>query len=319
MFNYNLDFGRWGTYRVFKTSASTSETEILATITGPGTNAAYLHSFFLSEDFVILCVWPSYFRGFGASVLWERNIISSLKFHPDAKAKWYVVDRKGGRGHIATLHSPAFFSFHTVNAFQEDTGETDTVNVYCDLIQYPDDSVLQKLYYENIVSTGTSPTIGDMGNPSFVRYKLCSIPKQGKDSRKDSDMPSAEAIATVPAAGDLPTINPRYTTKKQRYVYGVVSRGYASFFDGLGKTDLETGKVVYWGKEPKPHTPGEAIFIPDGTEETEDAGYLLSVVLDGETGTSYLLCLNARDMTEVARAECPHAIGFGFHGAHYGG
>lgn len=315
MYNYNLEFGRWATYRVFKTSATTPKTEILATITGPGTNAAYLHSFFLSKDFVILCIWPSYFRGFGASILWERNIISSLKFHHDAKAMWYVIDRRGTRGHIATFQSPAFFSFHTVNAFQENDG--DFVNIYCDIIQYPDDSVLSKLYYENIVSTSTSPTMGDIGTQTLVRYKLASVPKQGNDGQIGKDIPSAEVINTIPDAGDLPTINPLYATKKQRYVYSVVARGYSSFFDGLAKFDLETKEVTYWGKEPKPHTPGEAIFVPDGTDESEDAGYLLSVVLDGEKGTSYLLCLNARDMTEVARAECSHAIGMGFHGAHY--
>lgn len=78
--------------------------------------------------------------------------------------------------------------------------------------------------------------------------------------------------------------------------------------------DAETQDVKVWGVEK--HTPGEAIFIPDGTDESEDAGYLLSVILNGETGTSYLLCLNAKDMTEIGRADCGLAVGFGFHGTY---
>jgi torulene dioxygenase len=46
----------------------------------------------------------------------------------------------------------------------------------------------------------------------------------------------------------------------------------------------------------------------------EDEGILLSVVLDGETETSYLLVLNAQTMKEVARTVLAQPIGFGFHG-----
>ncbi len=46
----------------------------------------------------------------------------------------------------------------------------------------------------------------------------------------------------------------------------------------------------------------------------EDDGVLLSVVLDAERETSHLLVLDARDLTELARAEAPHHIPYGFHG-----
>jgi carotenoid cleavage dioxygenase-like enzyme len=40
-------------------------------------------------------------------------------------------------------------------------------------------------------------------------------------------------------------------------------------------------------------------------------------VLNGETATSYLLVLNAKDLSELARAQVPHHVPFGFHGAHH--
>ena len=46
----------------------------------------------------------------------------------------------------------------------------------------------------------------------------------------------------------------------------------------------------------------------------EDAGVLLSVVLNAETERSFLLVLDAATLEELARAEAPHAIPFGFHG-----
>jgi len=48
----------------------------------------------------------------------------------------------------------------------------------------------------------------------------------------------------------------------------------------------------------------------------EDDGVLLSVVLDGPAGKSYLLVLDAQTMTEVGRAQLDGVVGFGFHGTH---
>ena len=65
VYNYNLDFGRTGTYRIFRSSASTGKTFILATFTHA---PAYLHSIFLTENYVILCVWNSSYKAGGASI-----------------------------------------------------------------------------------------------------------------------------------------------------------------------------------------------------------------------------------------------------------
>ncbi|MEO1439529.1 MAG: carotenoid oxygenase family protein, partial [Chloroflexota bacterium] len=65
--------------------------------------------------------------------------------------------------------------------------------------------------------------------------------------------------------------------------------------------------------------PGEPVFIAAPDAATEDDGVLLSVVLDAQTGTSFLVVLNAADLTELARASVPHHIPFGFHGQFFKG
>ncbi len=44
---------------------------------------------------------------------------------------------------------------------------------------------------------------------------------------------------------------------------------------------------------------------------------ILSVVLDAGKGTSFLLVLDARTFTEMARAELPHPVLLGYHGQFY--
>jgi torulene dioxygenase len=43
-------------------------------------------------------------------------------------------------------------------------------------------------------------------------------------------------------------------------------------------------------------------MIPNPEGTSEDDGVLLSVVLDGMRGKSYLLCLDARNLSELGRA-----------------
>jgi len=116
VFNFNLDCrGRYPTYRVFQVSASTGETTILASISGPGVYAAYLHSLFLSENFVILCIWNSHISYNGISVLWKMNVLDALSpMDPEIPAKWFVVDRKKGKGLVAEFDSPPFFAFQSL-------------------------------------------------------------------------------------------------------------------------------------------------------------------------------------------------------------
>ncbi|KAL4877342.1 carotenoid oxygenase [Aspergillus karnatakaensis] len=320
-YNYNLDIGRYATYRIFRTSAQTGQTEIIATITGPDVKAAYLHSFFLSTDYVILCIWPALYGAGGLKLLWERNIADALHFDHNVQARWYVVDRLHGKGVVATYVSPAFFSFHTVNAWQETSHDAST-DVICDIIQYPTDEMIQRAYYDTMASTGPNVTRyygSELSRPSLVRYRLPSVSHTATEERTSGStcLPQAEPMLRIDddCVGDLPTINPHFKTRKTRYVYNIVNQGKSSFFDAIAKIDLETQESWLW--EQDRHTPGEAIFIPDGEEQAEDAGYLVSVVLNGDTGTSYLLCLDARTMLEVGRAVCDSAIGFGFHGSYY--
>jgi carotenoid cleavage dioxygenase-like enzyme len=56
------------------------------------------------------------------------------------------------------------------------------------------------------------------------------------------------------------------------------------------------------------------VFVSAPEADGEDEGVLLSIVFDGRKGNSFLLVLDAGSLDEVARAEVPHHIPFGFHG-----
>ncbi|CAK7272494.1 hypothetical protein SEPCBS119000_005154 [Sporothrix epigloea] len=354
MFQYNLDLGATPVYRVFRVSKATGKTDILATIrcrngaSAPSTagpepvngsrqtitsNArpAYIHSFFMSTRYLVLCIPCTHIAQNGLKLLWERNVLDSLEpFSPANKTRWIVVDKEPqGRGVVAEFESDAAFFFHSVNAYDEVDPQDGSTHIVCDLVQYGSSTLLDALHYDVLTNRNDAgvefyknPDHAKNSSPHLRRFRL-RLP----DARQP--LPSqtlyAELVFTIagPHAGELPTINNHYQTKPHRYVYGVANHGRATLADALVKTDTVKRAVLVW-HAPQAHTPGEAIFVQrpsqgdgrlDGSSD-EDDGVLLSVVLDGLAAKSYLLCLDARTMKEVGRAEVGFAIGFGFHGAH---
>jgi carotenoid cleavage dioxygenase-like enzyme len=76
--------------------------------------------------------------------------------------------------------------------------------------------------------------------------------------------------------------------------------------------DVDERKATRWG-EPGCY-PGEPVFIAAPDSQVENEGVLLSVVFDAQRRTSFLLVLDAQTLSEVARADVPHHVPFGFHG-----
>lgn len=320
VYNYNLEFGRVGTYRVFKANAQTGKTSVLATIPYA---PAYLHSLFLTKNYVILCVWNSFFAAGGLKILWNQNIVDAIApFDASTTTKWFVVDRKpveeGGKGLVATYESEPFYCFHTLNAFEEPSTNGNGVDIVADLCAYENLDCIKRFYIDNLMSDSPKARkYSDPANlacrPQYKRFRLPSVPtastkKVGKvtvDFALDRDLPF-----------ELPTLNSRMITKRHRYVYGVSDTGKSSFFDGLVKYDLETKAAKPW--QVHAQSAGEPIFVPRTKDEKadEDDGVLLSVVLDGTAGKSYLLVLDAKTMTEVGRASVNGAVGYGFHGTY---
>jgi torulene dioxygenase len=325
VFNFNLEFGLRPTYRIFRVSASTGETSILATLDA---DAAYIHSFFLSKHYVVFCIWNSFFKTSEASVLFKDNFIDSLADYDSSRpAQWYVVDRRsieeGGLGLIANYESDPFFCYHTINAFEETPADgSSSTDIVADLVTYPNLDTLKRLYLPNLISTSSAAaTMAHRSNlsirPELKRFRLPFIPSSPVQTAQKAILELTSEPFKCP---ELPTINPLYVLQPHRYVYGMLDTCKSTFFDSLVKYDTKTGAILTWSQHGQ--TAGEAIFVPQprGTEANngldEDDGILLSVVLDGPAGRSYLLALDPKTMTETGRAELDGVVGFGFHGTH---
>ena len=123
------------------------------------------------------------------------------------------------------------------------------------------------------------------------------------DQTREISAPSLEAEGTA----ELPRIHyARCNSRPYRYVYanGIRTQareqgqGESAFLNTVVKFDLE-GETREWREDG--HYPGEPVFVvrpgfqPDA--QAEDDGILLTVVLDAAANSSYLLLLDARDLS----------------------
>jgi torulene dioxygenase len=317
VFNYNLDIGPTTTYKIFRVSAATGKTDILATITDAP--PAYLHSFIITENYVVLCIWGSHYTLSGAKMMETKNFVDAMDaLDPRKPNQWYAIDRKHGKGIVAKYEGESFFCFHTINAWEEPSpSDPSQVDIVAELTAYENLDIIKRLYYENLKSTapGSRSFIGDKGattRGSIQRWRLPSVAMSRPSTGSKAIL---EFAAPKDKSCDLPTYNPKYSTKPSRYVYGVIDRGLSTFYDGLVKYDTKTHDALIWSQHG--HSGGEPIFVPNPEGREEDDGILLSVVLDGSAGRSYLLALDAKSLEEVGRASMEWPVGFGFHGTHH--
>ncbi|KAJ3540060.1 hypothetical protein NM208_g5225 [Fusarium decemcellulare] len=326
-FNFNLEFGRVPTYRIFRVDAASGRTEILATVADSNVPPAYLHSFFLTENYVVLCIPSSHFAWNGLKMLWKGNILESiLPFDEEKRCKWLVVDRRHGKGLVATFSTPAAFFFHSVNAFEERVKEQDgkeRTELCLDLSKYDNMDIIKGFYYDIILDRNDATKKYwlqgkryEKANPTFTRYRF-KMPLNTTSYPDTSFTATAEEAISIlsPHAGELPTIHPLLLGKPYRFFYSAIQRGLSTVIDALVKTDVTTREAWIWSG-PKGHTPGEPVYVPRPGAKDEDDGVILSVVVDGIASTTYLLCLDAKTMQELGRAEAEFAIGLGFHGVH---
>ncbi|KIK58658.1 hypothetical protein GYMLUDRAFT_227948 [Collybiopsis luxurians FD-317 M1] len=307
-YNFTVKFGGASpTYKVFKINGD-GVVDILAEI--KDAPASYLHSFAMTSKYVVLAIWQAHISYAGLSLLYYQNIAQSIeKWKPGEDSLFYVIDKKNG-GVVAKYKVPPYFCFHQLNAY--DDPENDDIVI--DMSVYDDNSIIQHLYLDHLRSSSIkdSALIGRARRFRLPSVALTSGHKTTHEAQVEFTLPLSDSI-------ELPSINPKYCNRPYRYAYGV-NNSYSNasermFADRIVKLDMHNGEAgdhKFWGIPD--FTPSEPLFVPRPGGEAEDDGVLLSIVLDGNRGTSMLVILDAKSMKECARAEMETASPVGFHG-----
>ena len=292
-YSYVIHISRHSKYRFFVDEAG--HQRVLSEV--PVKEPSYLHSFGMSENHLILAEFPLRVHPLRLA-LSGKPFITNYRWHPELGTVFTVVNKKTGVVE-ARAKAPACFCFHHVNAFEADGA------VHVDLLAYPDPGVIDRLKLDPLRA-------GNRGDAVAALHRF-SIPL-----RRGEEVSEITGEPLCPTPLELPRFDyGRRAGKPYRVLWGVGQSDGAGWWDTILRLDLTTVPAPVQKWQEAGCYPGEPVFVPRPGGTTEDDGVVLSVVLNGNTGTSLLLVLDAASLKEVARAAVPHHIPFGFHGNYF--
>jgi beta,beta-carotene 9',10'-dioxygenase len=284
-YSYLLHLGITSTYKLVTTDDETGTARLLAQFVVA--HPSYVHSFGMSENYLIMALGPFVVDPLTLAVS-GKPFIRNYHWRPELGLRLYVIDKNTGAVVVETT-APAAFLFHHVNAYEDDGA------LMVDLLVYADSGAVEQLDLGLMRSATASVVVGQLR-----RYRIILA-----NGRVDN-------VALSDTLFEFPQINyGRVSGQPYQFAFGAGSLG-GDLHDCIVKVDTITGKTLHWTAPDV--FPGEPVFVPDPHIDIEDAGVLLSVVLDANAQASFLLVLDARTLTELARATAPHVISLGFHG-----
>ncbi len=288
LLSYAIAYGPRSRYQLFRLPDVSRRREryAQATVGRP----CYMHSFALTERYAVLTDQPLTVNPMELLVS-GRPFIENFRWNDGRGTRFMVFDRADG-SRVGTYETEPFFTFHHVNAFERG-GE-----IVIDLCAYEDSSIVEALYLERL-RRGERPPAAQAR-----RYRI------ELGSRR------VQREATYGASMELPRIDYRRRNGRDyRFAWGASNRDADStWFDQIAKLDVTTGDTIGWSAGAGCY-PGEPVLVrePATDPDSEDAGVVLSVVLDARRESSFLVVLDARTMEELGRAEAPVRLPPGFH------
>jgi beta,beta-carotene 9',10'-dioxygenase len=306
--NLATSFGRRSAYHVYRVPDGTWEVETVARVETD--RPSYLHSFGLTESHVVVAEFPLVVHPLRLLAPTDESFIERFRWRPERGTRYHVLDRASGE-RVARIEGAPLFCFHHVNAFDAPGAAGEELVV--DMVTFSDADAIGSLYLADIADVDEGTEGG-----ALTRVRL------------DLGAGTATRTELHPGGIGLPRVAPAARRRPYRYVYGQDTQGQpvAELPAGVMKVDVETGRATRYVREGCAFH--EPVFVPnpyagDGTRRStsggsgrdpahEDAGVVLTLLLDRAAERSVLLVLDARDMTELARAPLPHALPLDFHG-----
>ena len=221
IFNVIEPPGRRGKVYVYRLQNGSPKREVLCSINIP--RPVYFHSLALTRNYVIVIEQPLQLDVLGLifARLYNRPFAENLHWEPGTGNRYHICDRRTGQ--VQTITGPAFFFFHTVNAFQPDDQ-----TIVIDLCRFDDFSINRSFYLDSLGKQGL-----DARETSRLTRVTLDLARRTAGERRLTECPL-----------DLPRFNMRYSFCEYRYVYGagLLHEKQNPFVNQLVKADLTNRK-----------------------------------------------------------------------------
>lgn len=289
-----------------KAGNACEQAELIATLPSSYSYGySYFHSFGLSENYIIFleqAVMLSFKEYLIKTVIFNGPLCSALITDKNIPTRIHLINRKTGEIVDKKFVTDPQFTFHCINAYENQD------EIILDLISYDADYFTTAVYsYE---SSYSDQLLADKS--FFPLARRVKIPLN-KDDKGEIYCEIKDLKSDFPF--EFPGINySKYNGLKYKYVYGANHNRLPFSVIKLNVDEPTEFYEKIYGSELEREIPSEPIFVENPEAKSEDDGVLLVLVLCEKN--DYLSVLDAKDLTEVARADIPENVksAYTFHG-----
>jgi carotenoid cleavage dioxygenase len=254
------------------------------------------HDMAITENYSILMDLPLFFTE--QAVRQGRWRVS---FRRDIPARFAVIPRRGGADDVRWFEADPCYIYHTVNAWEEGN---EVVMIACKVLE-----PLPAPEYER---------------DGFWAHMMANLRVRARLVRWRFNLDTGATLEEPidDRSSEFPTMNMSRLGRRTRYAYNMsIPDTPTLLLDGLIKYDTDTGKAESHDFGPGRHG-SEAVFAPRSgsgasapIEQTEDDGYVLTMVSDAREGRSEVLVYDARAVSAgpMVRVRLPQRVPLGFH------
>jgi all-trans-8'-apo-beta-carotenal 15,15'-oxygenase len=254
---------------------------------------AFIHDFVITPNYCIFFQNPVTYNplpylfglaGAGQCVNFQQNQPTRILVIPRNREK---------STEMRCFETQAGFVFHHGNAYEQG-------NQLC----------IDSICYESLPSVEP--------NQDFLQTHFEAL-SPGQLWRFTLDLESETVLSEMiePRCCEFPTLHPDLVGRNYRYLYTGAAdapQGNAPL-QAILKLDLETGARQLWSAAPRGFV-SEPVFVPHPQGETEDQGWLLTMVYDASYHRSDIVILDAQNLERgaIANLHLKHHVPYGLHG-----
>ena len=255
---------------------------------------SFIHDFIITPKYAIFFQNPVNFNPF-PFLFGMRGAGECVQFQPNKPTNVILIPRDPNNKEVKTFSVESGFVFHHANAFESGNKVCIDSITYQTLPQVQPDSDYKEVDFNSL----------DPGQ--LWRFSL-----NLEDGSVEREMIESRCC-------EFPTHNPDKVGRDYRYLYigaAAADTGRNAPLQGILKLDLKTGDRQLHSFAPHGFV-SEPIFVPKPNAEAEDAGWIMTVVYDGEKHRSTLAILDGENITAdpVALVHLKHHIPYGLHGS----
>lgn len=226
---------------------------------------SYIHSFSMTEHYIIIPNFPYYYSFGGLSAIYYSCAYQTFYWDKTRHTMFQVIDRRTGR-HVATYEADPCFAFHSANAWDQletlPGGRTERA-IYMDYCMYENTDIIDASFelgkqqgdnsssspkttkfdldrvaparYVQIKKNTEGKTDHAIAPSQVRRYRLGNAPDQPSSSSYQSyhwfsrefNKRRVASYTVVAHDVELPRFNTKYNLRPYRYLWGVCESKYA--------------------------------------------------------------------------------------------